>query len=140
MKPQKSKSPPKNRPAVGFPVGLESNTLTEEEIQHFLKLTSEKSLLAIAAETEKLAGENLSGEKMIRGDMKITLAEIEEFMKEISPFKVPKINRRDLKEYLSAFPQGADAKQDNKKSDVNFLMNGKSELSAAELYELLAQT
>ena len=72
--------------------------------------------------------------------MNITLAEIEEFMKEISPFKVPKITRRDLKEYLSAFPQGADAKQDNKKSDVNFLMNGKSELSAAELYELLAQT
>ena len=104
MKLQTSKSPPKNRPAVGFPVGLESNTLTEEEIQHFLKLTSEKSLLAIAAETEKLAGENLSGEKMIRGDMKITLAEIEEFMKEISPFNMPKINRRDLKEYLSAFP------------------------------------
>ena len=48
----KSKSPPRGRSpqAMGasFPVGLDSNTLTEEEIQNFLKLTSEKSLIAIA--------------------------------------------------------------------------------------------
>ena len=72
--------------------------------------------------------------------MKITLAEIEEFMKEISPFKVPKINKRELKEYLAAFPQSNDGKADSKKQDVNFLMNGKSELSSQELYDLLAQT
>ena len=42
---------------------------------------------------------------MVRGIMKNTLAEIEEFMKEISRLKMPKINRRDLKEYLSAFPK-----------------------------------
>ena len=67
---------------------------------------------------------------MVRGDMKITLAEIEEFMKEISPFKVPKINKRELREYLAAFPQSNDEKADSKKQDVNFLMNGKSELSS----------
>ena len=51
-------------------------------------------------------------------------------MKEISAFKVPKITKKDLREYLNAFPQPADAKQDNKSKDVNFLMNGKNELSA----------
>ena len=51
--------------------------------------------------------------------MKITLAEIEEFMKEISPFKVPKINKRELKEYLAAFPQSNDGKADSKKQSQN---------------------
>ena len=139
-----SKSPPKGRQpaALGakFPPGLDSNTLTEEEIQNFLKLTSEKSLLAIAQETEKLAGENLTGANTVRGDMKITLAEIEEFMREISQFKAAKITRKELRGYLDAFPQPAEAKPDTKKSDVNFLMNGRAELEAAELFELLAQT
>lgn len=137
-----SKSPPRGRSpqAMGasFPVGLDSNTLTEEEIQNFLKLTSEKSLIAIAQETEKLAGENLPGSNTVRGDQKITLAEIEEFMKEISQFKAPKVTRKELRQYLEAFPQPEDAKSDNKKQDVNFLMNNRAELEAVELYELLA--
>jgi hypothetical protein len=42
-------------------------------------------LLAIARETEMLAGEGTSGNgKMIRGDMKVTKDEIEDFLKEIS--------------------------------------------------------
>lgn len=69
-----------------------------------MKLTSEKSLQAIARETEKLAGENLSSDKMVRGNTKISKEEIEEFMKEISAFKVPKITKKDLREYLNAFP------------------------------------
>lgn len=74
----------------------------------------------------------------MRGDQKITLSEIEEFMKEISQFKAPKVTRKELRQYLEAFPQPADAKPDNKKQDVNFLMNGRAELEAAELYELLS--
>lgn len=58
---------------VTFPFGIDSNALSEEEINNLLKITSEKSLIAIARETEKLAGENLDGSNMIRGDMKITL-------------------------------------------------------------------
>ena len=82
----------------------------------------------------------MSGANMVRGDMKITLQEIEEFMTEISPVKAAKIKRSELREYLNAFPQAADAKADARKSDVNFLMNGRSELEAHELFELLSQT
>jgi hypothetical protein len=47
--------------------------LTEEEINKLLKITSEKSLAAIAKETEMLAGEGMTGNgNMIRGDMKVT--------------------------------------------------------------------
>ena len=59
-------------------------------------------------------------------------------MKEISQFKAPKVTRKELRQYLEAFPQPTDAKPDNKKQDVNFLMNGRAELEAAELYELLS--
>lgn len=90
---------------VSFPFGIDQNTLNEEEINNLLKLTSEKSLLAIARETEKMAGENLQGSNMVRGDMKITLPEIEEFMREISVFKAAKVNRKELRAYLDAFPQ-----------------------------------
>lgn len=61
-------------------------------------------------------------------------------MKEISVFKAPKVTRKELRNYLDAFPQPADAKPDNKKQDVNFLMNGHAELEAVELYDLLSQT
>ena len=79
--------------------------MTEEEINNLLKITSEKSLQAIARETEKLAGENRQGSNMVRGDTKITLQEIEEFMKEISAFKAHKVNKKELRQYLDAFPQ-----------------------------------
>lgn len=153
-----SKSPPKNnrnpqQMGVSFPFGIDQNTLSEEEINNLLKITSEKSLLAIARETEKMAGENLQGSNMVRGDMKITLAEIEEFMREISVFKGTKVNRKELKAYLDAFPQptipevpqgkNAPPKEDpekEQKKQVNFLMNGRNELEAQELYDLLATT
>ncbi len=105
---KKSRSPPKGRQpsamGVTFPFGIDSNALSEEEINNLLKITSEKSLIAIARETEKLAGENLDGSNMIRGDMKITLQEIEEFMRELSPFKAAKVTRKELRAYLDAFP------------------------------------
>lgn len=62
--------------------------------------------------------------------MKISLKEIEEFMTEISPVKAMKITRRELVEYLRAFPQktepGKDAASElkQKKQEANFLMNG----------------
>ena len=89
---------------VSFPFGIDQNTLSEDEINNLLKITSEKSLLQIARETEKLAGENHSGSNMVRGDMKITLTEIEEFMREISQFKATKVKRQELRSYLDAFP------------------------------------
>ena len=50
-----------------------------------MKITSEKSLAAIAKETEMLAGEGMSGNgNMIRGSEKVTKEEIEDFLKEIS--------------------------------------------------------
>mmetsp|Transcript_2027 Transcript_2027/g.3587 ORF Transcript_2027/g.3587 Transcript_2027/m.3587 type:complete len:84 (-) Transcript_2027:387-638(-) len=82
-----------------------------------------------------LAGEGMSGNgNMIRGDMKVTRDEIEDFLKEISPNKMPKIFRRDLKKYLEAFPK----KYSNK--EIAFLMNGQQEMDANSLYELLAST
>ena len=62
-----------------------------------LKITSEKSLMAIARETEKLAGENRQGSNMVRGDTKISLNEIEEFMREISVFKAAKVTKKELR-------------------------------------------
>ena len=110
-----------------------------------MKITSEKSLQAIARETEQLAGEVNNDGRMVRGDMKISLQEIQEFMSQISPYKATKITRKELREYLSAFPQkqipGKDpAEQKVKKSDINFLMSGKQEMEAEELYELLSKT
>ena len=40
-----------------FPAGIDKSILNEEEINRLLKITSEKSLAAIARETEMLAGE-----------------------------------------------------------------------------------
>jgi NADH:ubiquinone oxidoreductase subunit F (NADH-binding) len=81
----RSKSPLKGKGKSGFPVGIDKSILTEEEINKLLKITSEKSLAAIAKETEMLAGEGMTGNgNMIRGDMKVTKDEIEDFLKEIS--------------------------------------------------------
>jgi 7-keto-8-aminopelargonate synthetase-like enzyme len=88
-----------------FALGIDRNTITEEEINNFLKLTSENSLKEIARITEMKAGESSKGGRMIRGDEKITLQEIEEFMSQISLAKIPKIHRKDLMKYLNSFPQ-----------------------------------
>lgn len=57
----------------GFPLGIDKSILNEEEINKLLKITSEKSLAAIAKETEMLAGEGMTGNgNMIRGDMKVS--------------------------------------------------------------------
>ena len=90
-----------------FPIGIDKSILNEEEINRLLKITSEKSLQAIARETEQLAGEGGygSGGEMTRGDMKVSQDEIEEFLKEISPFNAPKVTRKELKSYLGAFPK-----------------------------------
>lgn len=106
-----------------FPIGIDKNILTEEEINRLLKITSEKSLQAIARETEMLAGEGPHG-TMARGDMKVSQLEIEEFLKEISPFKAPKITRKELKAYLAAFPKQYSNKE------IAFLMNGTYEMDA----------
>ena len=76
-----------------------------------LKVTSEKSLNAIAKETEILN----EGKGNI---MKITSDEVADFLKEISSINAPKINRKDLKKYLSAFPKQYTNKE------IAFLMNG----------------
>ena len=63
-----------------------------------MKITSEKSLAAIAHETEMLAGEGMSGNgNMISGAEKVTEEEIEEFLKEISTIKAAKITKVELK-------------------------------------------
>ena len=97
---------------------------------------SEKSLQAIARETEMLAGEGGygSGGELTRGDMKVSLEEIEDFLKEISPFKAPKVTRKELKGYLGAFPKQYSNKE------IAFLMNGLYEMDANQLHELLSST
>ena len=57
-------------------------------------------------------------------DMQVSQQEIEEFLKEISPFKTPKISRKELKQYLSAFPKQYTQKE------IAFLMNGNYEMDA----------
>ena len=133
--------------AIGgkYPLGIDKNILSDKEINKLLEITSEKSLQAIARETELLAGESSYGGNMVRGDMKVTLKEIEDFMREVSEFNAVKVTRKDLMQYLSAFPQKAvpGANQNDpkpKKTEVQFLMNGKPELEASELFELLSTT
>ena len=158
--PNRSNSPARNKGAAGrgdspdrgaglfganFPLGIDRNKITEEEINNFLKMTSVKSLEQIAKETEKLAGEASNGGPMMRGDEKITIQEIRNFMNGISNSSAEKVTKRDLREYLSAFPvkgqaAGAAAENKVKKSEVNFLLNGKQEMTATELHELLANT
>ena len=66
-----------------------------------------------------LAGQGVGGNgNMIRGDQKVTKTEIEDFLKEISSFNAPKINRKELKTYLEAFPKQYSQKE------IAFLMNG----------------
>ena len=132
-----SKSPPKKfGKDGGLPLGIDKSILNEEEINKLLKITSEKSLAAIAKETEMLAGEGMGAGNgnMIRGDMKVTKDEIEDFLKEISQFGAPKISRSELKTYLEAFPKKYTQKE------INFLMNGNREMDATQLYDLLAST
>ena len=66
---------------------------------------------------------------MVRGDSMITLQEIRNFMNGISNSSAEKVTKRDLREYLSAFPikgqTGKDGEVRVKKSEVNFLLNGK---------------
>lgn len=113
-----------------LPHGIDKSILNEEEINRLLKITSEKSLQAIARETEMLAGEGFSSggvhEGMTRGDMKVSMSEIEDFMKEISTFKTPKINRKELKKYLEAFGNG----KTYSSKEIAFLMNGMHEIDA----------
>lgn len=119
-----------------LPMGIDKSILNEDEINRLLKITSEKSLAAIARETEMLAGEGFSHDGMMRGDMKVSMNEIEEFMKEVSTFKVPKINRKELKKYLEAFGNGKVYTQ----KEIAFLMNGMMDIDASQLHELLAGT
>ena len=127
-----------------LPLGIDKNSITEEEINNFLKITSENSLKEIAKQTEILAGESMKGGRMIRGSEKMTLEEVQSFMQQVSANGVCKLNKKDLREYLSAFPQrqatGKNDEQKVKKSEINFLMNGKNEIEATELYELLKET
>ena len=111
-----------------FPAGIDKSILNEDEINRLLQITSEKSLAALARETEKLAGDGtvMTGAGMTRGDMKVSLQEIEDFMKEISSFKTPKINRKELKRYLEAFGNG----KTYTPKEIAFLMNGKHEIDA----------
>jgi hypothetical protein len=90
-----------------FPIGIDKSILSEEEINKLLKITSEKSLLAIQRETEMLAGERGYGSSgdMSKGEMKVSKDEIETFLKEISAYNTPKITRKELKQYLSSFPK-----------------------------------
>jgi len=156
----RSNSPARNKGAAGrgespdrggglfganFPLGIDRNKITEEEINNFLKMTSVKSLEQIAKETEKLAGEASNGGPMMRGDEKITITEIRNFMNGISNSSAEKVTKKDLRDYLSAFPvkgQAGGAATENKvkKSEVNFLLNGKQEMTATELHELLKET
>jgi len=100
-----------------------------------LQITSEKSLAAIAKETEMLAGEGMTGNgNMIKGSEKVSKKEIEDFLSEISSFNAPKITRKDLKTYLEAFPK----KYSNK--EIAFLMNGNAEMDHHALYDLLEST
>jgi len=121
---------------ANFPLGIDRNKITEEEINQFLKMTSVKSLEQIAKETEKLAGEASNGGPMMRGDEKISIKEIRDFMNGVSNSTAEKVTKRDLREYLSAFPIKGQAgkepseKNNVKKSDVAFLMNGKQEMTA----------
>ena len=60
---ERSNSPGKGKGGAGlfganFPLGIDRNKITEEEINNFLKMTSEKSLQQIARDTELLAGES----------------------------------------------------------------------------------
>lgn len=56
-----------------FPIGIDKSILNEDEINKLLKITSEKSLQAIARETEKLAGEGFRGSgNMTHGEMKVS--------------------------------------------------------------------
>ena len=131
----RSKSPKKKQPDGGLPLGIDKSILNQEEIDKLLKITSEKSLAAIAKETEMLAGEGMSGNgNMISGSDKVTEEEIEEFLKEISGIKAPKITKQELKKYLEAFPKQYSNKE------IQFLMNGQNEMDAKTLYELLKST
>ena len=103
---KRSPSPGKKGGQAGFPLGIDKSILNDEEIEKLLKITSEKSLAAIAKETEMLAGEGMAGTgNMISGAEKVTFDEVNEFLQEISAFNAPKITRKELKDYLSAFPK-----------------------------------
>ena len=66
--------------------------------------------------------------------MNISLHEVEEFLKEISEYKAPKIKRSELKKYLACYPKKYSSKE------IAFLMNGAYEMDANELHNLLTTT
>lgn len=66
--------------------------------------------------------------------MKVSLEEVSEFLKEISPYNAPKITRKELKTYLNSFPKTYSNKE------IAFLMNGLYEMDSGELHELLSST
>ena len=68
--------------------------LSEDEAQKMLMVNSEKSLKKITKETELLTSQAAVN------DMKINLQEVEDFLKEISSYKTPKITKKELKAYL----------------------------------------
>ena len=66
-------------------------------------------------------------------------------MNGIANSQAEKVTKRDLREYLSAFPvkgqaAGTVTEPKVKKSEINFLLNGKQEMTATELHELLKNT
>ena len=97
-------------------------------MQQFLQQNSANSLKEITKETEKLT------EQANANTMNISIEEVEEFLKEISEYDVPKIKRQELKKYLACFPK----KYSNK--EIAFLMNGAYEMDAKELHHLLTTT
>ena len=74
---------------------MDQNLLKENEIQRFLKGNGGESLNKITQETEMLT--NMAAVN----DMKINIMEVEDFLKEISAYKTPKITKKELKTYLS---------------------------------------
>ena len=59
-------------------------------------------------------------------------------MSQISFTKGPKVTKKDLGKYLSAFPQkqhpGKEIDAKASRSQVNFLLDGRLEMEAAELF------
>lgn len=104
---QRNQSPSKSGAKVvtKMPFGIDASALSEDEVNKFLKITSDKSLKEIAEQTQKLSGEGSYGKAMVTGDEKITLQEIQSFMQEISNNGPSRVNKKDLMNYLSAFPQ-----------------------------------
>ena len=71
---------------------------------------------------------------MIRADKKIDKEDVYKFMIGVSSFDHPKITKKELKTYLEALPR------DYSNKEINFLMNGKNEVTADEMMDLFSRT